>query len=63
MAIGPGIVKVLIWLRQTGHLQTRRGDNSVVLVRIALGLRLNHSHQMTMAARVTAAAKLVASLS
>jgi hypothetical protein len=30
---------------------------------ITLGSRLNHSHQMTMAARVTAAAKLVASLS
>jgi tRNA G18 (ribose-2'-O)-methylase SpoU len=29
----------------------------------ALGSRLNHSHQMTMAARVTAAAKLAASLS
>jgi hypothetical protein len=29
----------------------------------ALGSRLDHSHQMTMAARVTAAAKLVASLS
>jgi hypothetical protein len=28
-----------------------------------LGSRLNHSHQMTMAARNTAAAKLVASLS
>jgi hypothetical protein len=29
----------------------------------ALGSRLNHSHQMTIAARVTAAAKFVASLS
>ena len=29
----------------------------------ALGSRLDHSHQMTMAARVTAAAKLAASLS
>jgi hypothetical protein len=30
---------------------------------LALGSRLNHSHQMTIAARVTAAAKLAASLS
>jgi hypothetical protein len=60
-------VKWMIWLRKNWKLASAAaclGSAAAALLgRVALGSRLNQVHQMMMAASMTAAAKVAASLS